>query len=69
MNEQRIIGLKKTLRLRSVAEEEGKEGLEEPEGSRIPQEQGPQNQPTDTQVGSERPGSLYGSDLGPLQML
>jgi hypothetical protein len=56
MNKGQFINKKKekNLRLRSVAEEKGKEGLEEPEGSRTPQEHGPQNQLTDSQVGSQR---------------
>jgi hypothetical protein len=46
--------------------EEGEGGLGEPEGSKTPQEQGPQNQLTRTQVDLQRSESPYGSDLGPL---
>ena len=44
----------------------------DPEGSRIPQENGQQNQLTRVHKGSQRlnqqSGVLYGSDLGPLQI-
>lgn len=46
--------------------EEGKGGLQEPEGIRPPQEDSPQTQLIRTQVGSQRSESLYGSNLGPL---
>lgn len=39
-------------------------GGKEPERSKTPQEHGPQNQLTGMRVGSQRSGSLYGSDLG-----
>lgn len=44
--------------------EEGEERLNESEGLRTPQEQGPQNQLTGTQVGSQKSVNLYRSDLG-----
>ena len=67
------------VRAQGVLWKRGVQGLEVPEGSRTPQEHGPQNQLIGAQVRSQRlgnlygsvlgSGNLYGSDLGPLHML
>lgn len=51
---------------------EGEEGFEDPEGPRIPEKHGPQNQLSGIYIGSQRlkqqSRSLYGSVLAPLHI-